>query len=146
MQRLRAARAVFRPRGSLAAAVAALTLAGCATSEMSPPGSPCATVVVERVYFGMQYATGTVGEAEWRAFVERVVTPRFPDGLTIYEASGQWRDAQGKIVHEPTRVVEIMHAEGAVPTRAIAEIAAAYKREYGQESVLVVRQRADACF
>lgn len=130
-----------------AATIVAVALAGCATSEVpSTPGSPCASMVVARIYFGMQYAKGTVGEGEWRAFVERSVTPRFPDGLTIYEASGQWLDAKGQIVREPTRVVEIMYAEGPAPVQAIAAIAAAYKREYGQESVLVVRQRADACF
>lgn len=134
-------------RSLCTATIVAVALAGCATSEVpSTPGSPCASMVVARIYFGMQYAKGTVGEGEWRAFVERSVTPRFPDGLTIYEASGQWSDAKGQIVREPTRVVEIMHPEGAAPTQAIAAIAAAYKREYGQESVLVVRQRAEACF
>jgi len=132
---------------ALTTIVSVVGLAACATAEpQSTPGSPCATVVVARLYFGMQYSKGTVGEGEWRAFVERSVTPRFPDGLTIYEAAGQWRDAQGRIVREPSRVIEIMHPDGPAPRESIAAIAAAYKREYGQESVLVVRQRADACF
>jgi hypothetical protein len=121
--------------------------AGCATPPPSlSPNSPCAPVVVERLYFGMTYASGTVGEAEWRAFVARSITPRFPDGLTSYEATGQWRDAKGQIVRQPSRVVELLHPEGEAPSRAVAEIAAAYKREYGQEAVLVVRTRAEACF
>ena len=127
--------------------LAAIALAGCAAPPASlSPNSPCGPLVVERIYFGMNYAAGTVGEAEWRAFVGRSITPRFPDGLTIYEATGQWRDAKGQIVREPTRVVEIMHPEGATAARYIAEIAAAYKRDYGQESVLIVRLRGEACF
>jgi hypothetical protein len=127
--------------------VATLALAGCATPPASlSPNSPCGPMVVERIYFGMSYAAGTVGEADWRAFVARSITPRFPDGLTIYEATGQWRDAKGQVVREPTRVVEVLHPEGANPSRLLAEIAAAYKQAYGQESVLIVRMRAEACF
>jgi len=126
---------------------AAFALVGCAAPPASlTPNSPCGPMVIERIYFGMAYATGTVGEAEWRAFVARSITPRFPDGLTIYEATGQWRDAKGQIVREPTRVVEVLHPEGVNASRSIAEIAAAYKRDYGQESVLIVRLRAEACF
>jgi len=130
-----------------AALIAMVATAGCATQPPSlTPNSPCGPMLVERIYFGMSYAAGTVGEAEWRNFVARTITPRFPDGLTIYEATGQWRDARGQIVREPTRVVEVLHPEGADPSRWLAEIAAAYKRDYGQESVLVVRLRGEACF
>jgi hypothetical protein len=132
----------------LSLAFAAFALAGCAAPPPSAlsANSPCAPLVIDRVHFGMAYAKGTVGESEWRAFVERSVTPRFPDGLTVYEAASQWRDARGTIVREPARVIEVLHPEGAEASRSIAEIAAAYKREYGQESVLVVRLRGEACF
>ncbi len=127
--------------------VFAATLAGCAAPPASlTPNSPCAPLIIERVHFGMTYAAGTVGEAEWRAFVARSITPRFPDGLTIYEATAQWRDAKGQITREPTRIVEVMHPEGVAASRTMAEIAAAYKRDYGQESVLIVRLRGEACF
>ena len=33
-----------------------------------------------------------VSEAAWTRFVAREMTPRFPDGLTITDAIGQWRD------------------------------------------------------
>ena len=36
------------------------------------------------------------------------VTPRFPDGLTILDARGQWRDSGRKqIMREPSKLVEI---------------------------------------
>jgi hypothetical protein len=32
-----------------------------------------------------------VSDAQWTDFLGREVTPRFPDGLTVFEAAGQWR-------------------------------------------------------
>ena len=50
-----------------------------------------------------------VGETAWTHFVAHEVTPRFPDGLTITDAIGQWRDRDsGAIMHEPSKHVEIV--------------------------------------
>ena len=40
---------------------------------------------------------GEVSEEEWRAFLETEVTPRFPDGLTVLTAYGQWRSRSGEV-------------------------------------------------
>ena len=32
-----------------------------------------------------------VTEARWSRFLADEITPRFPDGLTVVDASGQWR-------------------------------------------------------
>src|SRR5262249_41064108 len=37
-----------------------------------------------------------VTDALWRQFLAREMTPRFPDGLTVFDTSGQWRDAKTK--------------------------------------------------
>ena len=51
----------------------------------------------------------TGSEAKWRRFLANEVTPRFPDGLTAYEATGQWRDpATRKISRERSRVLRII--------------------------------------
>ena len=43
-----------------------------------------------------------VNEADWSRFVDREITSRFPNGLTVLNAAGQWRDeATNKIVREP---------------------------------------------
>ena len=42
-----------------------------------------------------------IGEAEWRAFLDREVTPRFPSGLSVLDVYGQW---QGKNEHAPERL------------------------------------------
>ena len=50
-----------------------------------------------------------VSEGEWDRFVDREIMPRFPNGLTVFNASGQWRDqASKKIVRESSKVVQIV--------------------------------------
>ena len=39
-------------------------------------------------------------DAAWDAFLADTVTPRFPDGLTVLDARGQWRDSEGLIGKE----------------------------------------------
>jgi hypothetical protein len=50
-----------------------------------------------------------VTEARWARFLAREVTPRFPDGLTVFDANGQWRDAKrGRAVREPSKIVRVL--------------------------------------
>jgi hypothetical protein len=50
-----------------------------------------------------------VSEGRWRQFVDREITPRFPNGLTVFNAAGQWRDrASNRIVREPSKIVQIV--------------------------------------
>ncbi|HEY6704742.1 MAG TPA: DUF3574 domain-containing protein, partial [Xanthobacteraceae bacterium] len=50
-----------------------------------------------------------VNEADWNRFVDREITSRFPNGLTMFNAAGQWRDeATNKIVREPSKLVQIV--------------------------------------
>src|SRR5687768_12410641 len=59
--------------------------------------------VTDRLYFGRGVRDGeTVSDSAWAAFLREVVTPRFPDGLTVYRAEGQWREDDGLILREQT--------------------------------------------
>src|SRR5258707_15215092 len=52
-----------------------------------------------------------VGEAAWARFLAREITPRFPDGLTVLDAAGQWRDpVGGPPVRQPGQKVVIVAA------------------------------------
>jgi hypothetical protein len=84
-----------------------------------------------------------VADADWDAFLGDVVTPRFPEGLTIVEAYGQWRGRSGVVERERTELVTVLHPADSVSRRAIEEIATEYKRRFGQEAVL--RERLAAC-
>lgn len=130
--------------------IAPVLLAAAACVPVAPRHSlaagDCAPRVLERVYFGLSDDRGPIAAADWQAFVEGTVTPRFPAGFTVIDARGQWRDRDGRIGREDSRVAEIVHDDDAEPARQVAEIVAAYKREFRQEAVLVVRQPVTTCF
>ena len=130
----------------LLALAAVALLAGCASS--GPAGCPggAQRQVRDELYFGTATPDGTVSAAEWDAFLRDTVTPRFPDGLTVHAAAGQWRGADGVIVREASYVLEVMHADDAATERAIGEIAAAYKSRFRQEAVMRVTSPACVAF
>jgi len=77
-----------------------------------------------------------VSEADWSDFVAREISPRFPDGFTIVDATGQWRDARrGSIVHESSKLIEIVLPGGSDDRIKIEAIAESYKRRFEQQSV-----------
>jgi hypothetical protein len=88
-----------------------------------------------------------VSEAAWTRFVAREITPRFPNGLTITNAIGQWRDpANGRMVREPSKRVEIVLPGRADDDAHLDAIVAAYKRRFHQHSVGVIVQSACVSF
>jgi hypothetical protein len=123
--------------GAIVLAVASGTLPG------AWPG--CSEHVQERLFFGLDGPEGPVDDTQWEAFVEAVVTPRFPAGLTIVEATGQWQGRDKRVNRESSRVVEIIHPDSRGAARRIAEIASEYKVRYRQESVLIARTRIEVC-
>ena len=80
-------------------------------------------------------------------FLAREVTPRFPDGLTVYETYGQWRDPKRKvIVREKSRVMRIIVAPTRRRRRRSKAVAEAYKKQFGQKSVGIVTRTACVSF
>ena len=125
---------------------AIVLLAGCATSHPAVCGGGAQPRVRDALYFGTATPDGSVSAAEWDAFLRDTVTPRFPDGLTVVGAAGQWRGGDGVIVREASYVLELLHAEDAASDRAIGEIVAAYKARFRQEAVMRVTTPACVAF
>jgi Protein of unknown function (DUF3574) len=88
-----------------------------------------------------------VSEGEWGRFVDREITPRFPAGLTVFNAAGQWRDkASNKIVREPSKIVQIVLPGDDGEFSRLNEIAEAYKTRFKQQSVGVIVRPACVSF
>jgi hypothetical protein len=87
-----------------------------------------------------------VSEGQWKNFLRHEVTPRFPDGLTVWEASGQWRKPDGHIEREKAKVLLLVHEESPEIRAALGNIVASYKRSFQQESVLWESARVCAAF
>ncbi|MDJ0389646.1 DUF3574 domain-containing protein [Roseomonas sp. E05] len=121
-----------------------LLLGACAGC---PAGQTSATVA--ELFFGRSVpGGGTVGEAEWDAFLADTVTPAFPDGLTVQDAQGQWRDAAGQVVREPAKrlLLVLPDTPAARAAERVAPLAEAYRTRFRQESVLRLQHAACVAF
>jgi len=88
-----------------------------------------------------------VSEGDWARFVDREITPRFPDGLTVFNAAGQWRDkSSNKIIREPSKIVQIVLPGDDGEFARLNEIADAYKTRFKQQSVGVIVRPACVSF
>ena len=125
------------------ALVFALSLSACTTLRGLDCQSGEQLAIQDSLYFGTGKPNGVVTAEEWSDFLQTEVTPRFPQGLTVQEASGQWRGADGAIVREATHVLQLVHPDDASSNKRVAEIIASYKAKFQQEAVL--RVRAGAC-
>jgi hypothetical protein len=92
------------------------------------------------LFFGTAQPDGVVSEEEFRMFVDLFVTPRFPEGLTVVEAAGQFTGADGVLVKEDAFVLVLLYpAETASESHwKIETIRRLYRKQFQQESVLRV--------
>lgn len=100
------------------------------------------------LYFGSQKPDGAaVTEAEFEEFVDEIVTPRFPDGLTLLTGYGQFRNSANVIVEEQSFVMILLYPrDDKEAGHEIEEIRTAYKDAFDQESVLRVDSMARVSF
>jgi hypothetical protein len=80
---------------------------------------------------------GEVTDADVDAFLEEVVTPRFPEGFTSWTAVGNWRGEE-----ETTLVLEFLHPYGRGFDEKVREIAEEYRKRFRQQSVMRVSSPA----
>jgi hypothetical protein len=133
------------PRTAIAGMITALllgfTTAGAAGNAASDPTKPAATPGESykrtELYFGGSRPDGSViTPAEFELFLDKEVTPAFPDGLTWLEAHGQWMGGK-----EDSYVLIILYPfSDRHANRELEEIRTDYKAQFDQESVL----RADS--
>jgi Protein of unknown function (DUF3574) len=141
----------------------ALALVGCAHKPIASsvagaptlqgdPAHPGLTKgwVDTKLYFGLgsiDHPEQGVSEVDWRSFLDREVTTRFPDGLSVLDVYGQW---QGKNQKTPERLrskMLIIDYPDTPENRAkIEAIRAAWKLKTGDQSVMRVTEPADVSF
>lgn len=113
------------------------TLSACTTAggEHACTGS---SQIETRLYLGLsQPGRLNVFEAAFRKFLKSEVTPHLPEGYTLLEGQGFWRENRsGKTIPETSRVLIHLHDASAAKNRTLDAIAAAYKQTFHQEAVL----------
>jgi hypothetical protein len=107
-----------------------------AVSVVMECGTTSASQVRTTLYFGLARPKGSVSELEWQIFLRDEVTKRFPQGLTVWAAEGQWRTPSGSIDHEQSKVLLLVHADTATARQSVQSVIEAYRKAFDQESVL----------
>jgi hypothetical protein len=152
-------------RTALLVPLLTLALAGCARNPqpVGPPAAAAPTLqgdaahpgatkgwVETRLYFGLgpaDHPEQGVSEADWRSFLDKEVTPRFPDGLSVVDVYGQW---QGKNETGPerlrTKVLIIAYPATEENGTKIDAIRSVWKQKTGEQSVMRVTEAADVSF
>ena len=133
----------------VALSMAAMT--ACFQSDSSSLSCPEGwdRVTEYRLYFGRSDGAGSpdaVSDEDWARFLADTVTPRFPDGLTVTDGAGQWRDNSGQILREKSKVLTVLVWPDDTALRRLNEIAAEYERRFNQESVLLTSAPSCANF
>ena len=99
-------------------------------------GASSAPQLRTTLYFGLARPKGSVSELEWQLFLRDEVTRRFPEGLTVWGAEGQWLSAGGSIDHEQSKVLLLVHPDTAAARQSVNAVIEAYRKKFEQESVL----------
>jgi hypothetical protein len=99
-------------------------------------GATSASQIRTTLYFGRTRPRGSVSELEWQMFLRDEVTQRFPEGLTVWEAEGQWRTPTGSLDHEQSKVLLLVHPDTAAARQSVQAVIEAYRKMFEQQSVL----------
>ncbi len=117
-------------------------------AQQQPVSLPSATRIVEtepfirtELFFGRNRPDGTeVSQEEFADFLNVTITPEFPDGLTVLDGIGQFRDSNGNTIQEKAKVLILLYPSNTKrqSSRKIERIRTAYKNRFEQQSVLRV--------
>ena len=131
-------------------AAALLLLAACTPPPPQTAASACAAPLKPAVqvdlYFGLAAKGREIGEAEWAAFLNEEVTPRFPDGLSVLDVAGQYRIPSGRITRERSKLLVIIVPDAPAHLPKVEAIVDAYKKQVNHLSVLRVERAICAAF
>jgi Protein of unknown function (DUF3574) len=109
-----------------------------------PAGKPIART---DLFFGLRKPNGTeVDRAEFQRFLDREVTPRFPDGFTLLSGNGQFKNARGAILKERSHLLILLYPIAATSNQQIEQIRKAYITAFQQQSVLRADELSCASF
>jgi hypothetical protein len=123
------------------------TVARAQLLEIADTNTNQKTLFKDELYFGLTKPGGeTISESEWQQFVNDVITPRFREGLTVLNGSGQFLNSSGILIRENSKIVILIYESSPGKDRAINEIIETYKRTFQQESVLRATSRVKVAF
>jgi hypothetical protein len=138
---------LFATRRFAPALALALLFSPVALAQTCPLAGQKPTLVAQ-LFFGQSVPDGgDISAKAWQSFLRTDVTSRFPDGFTVFDATGQWRDrVTSHVGRERTKVLEIAADDSPDVRTKLDEIAARYRARFHQQSVGIVTMPGCARF
>ena len=111
------------------------------SSVRAQPPLQCTGTQKSWIVADLLFGRSRVSETRFARFLATEVTPRFPDGFTLFDARGQWRPpGSDRISKERSSMLIIAMPPGADNETKLQQIIDAYKTRFRQRSVgLIVR-------
>ncbi len=111
------------------------------------PGTGKPTSVFTLFFGKAIHSRPDLTEEEWRSFLDRTVTPAVPDGYTVVDGSGAWRNpATRKTAQEATKILIVALPDTPESLTAVNRIRTEYQRDFSQVLVGMTVERACAAF
>lgn len=99
------------------------------------------------LFFGRNSPSGEITEQDFQSFLDTVITPLFPDGLTVVDGKGQFRAcADCAVEKEAAKVLVLLYRFDKDSSDKIEAIRGRYKARFAQQSVLRVDEPVCASF
>jgi len=138
------------------------TLGACQASHGTPVGLDCGSAggkpqLSAFLYFGRDKdgedapkpdgGATPIPDGEWRQFLKDEVTPRFPDGFTVFDSYGQWLNPNtGIVTRQRSAVINLVVPDSPDTIRKLHELAEYYKQKFHHISVGISLTPACASF
>lgn len=119
-------------------ALGAWGLGACTPPVVQTVAPTCAAPLRPALQVDLYF--GEIGPADWRTFLDEEVTPRFPDGLSVIDIYGQYRNQQGTIGRERSKLLVIVVFDAPAHVPRVQAIVDSFRRRHKQESVLRVER------
>ena len=105
-------------------------------------------MLVAELFFGRDIkGRASLSDAEWSRFTDETITPNFPDGFTVFDGYGQWRNPQtGQIARDPTKILLVAAKRGPDLAHRLTAVMDAYKQRFHQQSVGLITRDSCAAF
>jgi hypothetical protein len=128
-------------------AIGLIVWAAWAQNAVAQPILHCSGAQKPWLVAELLFGRSRTSEKAWTRFLATEITPRFPDGLTVLDAKGQWRaPGSNRIAKERSTVVLIAMPPSVKNHERLGEIVATYKRRFKQQSVGVIVRPACVSF
>ncbi len=105
-------------------------------------------MLVAELFFGRRIrGREPLTDAEWAGFAAQIITSNFPDGFTVFDGQGQWRNPQtGLIARDPTKILIVATRRTPDLGRRLSAVIDSYKTRFHQQSVGLITRDSCAAF